>query len=148
MSQRVVDHKLILISYYEFILMNENLGFTDIYAAIDETDKGWDILALQIVNFQNLEKKEATLATWIKSDKKLGFIANQILAFAISDLLNNGIERVDSSKVRYTKRVREYLPSGINDISVMKKFLEMNTIGVLHALNAIGKDLRSLQKSL
>jgi hypothetical protein len=148
MSQHAVSHKLTLITYAGSILQNQNFGLTEIYAAIDETGDEWNISALQIVNFKDEKKKDPVLSTWIKSDEKVDFVANQILAFAINDLLNNGVEKVDSSRVAYTDRVRMNLPSGINNVSEMKNFLLENAKGVSIALNRAGKDLENLQEDL
>ena len=141
MSRLVSDHKLILTYYADLILKTRDSRLTEIYAAIDEMGEEWNILALQIVNFKDSKGEEAILSTWIKPDNKIGFVANQILAFAINDLLNRGVEKVDSSKVDYTQRVRKVLPKGINDVAEMKKFLQQNAAGVLNASNIAGENL-------
>lgn len=142
MVRHVSSHRLILANYASLILENKDFPLTEIYAAVDERGGEWGILALQIVNFKDLEEKEAVLSTWIKSDRKVSFVANQILAFAIADLLNRGVEKVDSSHVAYTERVRRYLPIGINDVTEMKTFLRHNAIELQEAINRKDKNLR------
>ena len=129
MSQKVQDHKLTLLNY-----ALSQLPGIDIYAAVDDSGGDMRILALQIVHFDGSSRPRASLSTWISSDRNIRFVANQVLAFAINDLIHKNIEQIDSSNVAYTKRVRKALPSGINNFYEMKAFLRENAENIINRL--------------
>ncbi len=116
-------------------LSNTKTG-TDIYVAVSM--KSSDILAIQVV--ENYKDKQPSLFLWISLDPNSRFLAHQIFAFAIHDLLLQGKNKVNSSGVRYSARIRKILPSGINNVEEMNKFLVENSLGIIRALEKASQE--------
>lgn len=111
----------------------QNAVQEEIYAAVDEETSA--VLALQVV--EKTSAGNATMRLWISADARINFIANQILAYSIQDLLSQGVGAVNASGVSYTRRVREAgLLDGVNDIPQMQTFLANNARGAVDALRA------------